>query len=118
MSIRTLSLVLVLMVLAASGGMHLGGHFERQSAERERGVVAEAPRVSTAALPTLRCGTNQRTGEPVVWSQVDAESKIHLAQVALDTALANSWNPKFRDWTVFAQAVLDLVDTCWGGEKP
>ena len=84
----------------------------------ERGAVA-GQRIDSVALPALRPQLRCANGpEPRVWTRQEAESKVHLAQVALDTALANSWNPRFRDWTEFAKANMELVKVCWGGEKP
>lgn len=117
---RTLSLVLGFMVLSGAGGMHLGGYFERQSSGAERGAVTEIqpPRLGSVALPTLRLRC-ENGDPPRAWTQVEAEARMHTAQMSLRSAEHHgAWTDLGYRWAKLADAQMAEVRLCWGGEKP
>ena len=96
-------------------GMWLGRWFGQRN---ERGVVAESPAASqgSVALPTLRC---ENGDPPRVWTRVEAEARMHTAQMSLRSAeSAGVWTDLGRRWAQLAEAQLAEVGLCWGGEKP
>lgn len=106
---------LILVVLALVVGMRAGVWLaEKEVAERERRVVAEAPRVPAVTPSTLRCTNGD---PPRAWTRVETEGRMHTAQMSLRSAEFHGvWTDLGRRWSQLAEAQMAEVRLCWGGE--
>lgn len=97
--------ILVLLVFIA--GVQLG-------IRHGRGLqVQEAPAITVAAPPLLRCAQSPETG-PVAWTVMDAEAATHAAQQYLATAEVSQVPTVKQAWSTQAAALLQVIALCWG----